>query len=368
MKRIIVVTVLLAMLMSGCSMLIPAIQQEKENEARQSTADMLAQALALSDAGNYEEAILLYEAVIAIEPNNYEAGYGLGHAYRKTGRTGDAIEALKNAVQHSGNDKQALYELGYAYLDAGEYQKAREVVRTEPVGDDMAPEVAVLLVLSYSAEGDYDRAVSLFDNKSVQDYLLSMGDGDVLYFGQFNAAGQKHGKGVGIYNRGQYVYYGEYKNGLRSGHGVWLRGIRLDDETGLVKNGDSKRQVTYYDGAWENDKPNGYGENYVIYPNEGGLVAKRSGNYTNGYEDGEMTVSFDDHIAPYVAKMGVRELNGKKYKPKEGPAQYYYAMCKTHNGSCEGNWTLKEYQVDAQWGVVPWGVQKVADPNAAKAE
>lgn len=50
---------------------------------------------------------------------------------------------------------EGMYELGYAYLDAGEYSNARDAVRMEKTGDDMAPEVAILLVLSYAAEGDY---------------------------------------------------------------------------------------------------------------------------------------------------------------------------------------------------------------------
>ena len=368
MKRILIVAVIMAMLMSGCSVMMSTMEQ---GATQPTVEEMLAQALQLSNAGNYEEAILLYEAIIEIEPNNYEAGYGLGHAYRSVGRTMDAISILKKAAKLSTDDKRAMYELGYAYLDAGEYSNARDAVRMEKTGDDMAPEVAILLVLSYAAEGSYDTAVSFFENKSVQDYFMSMNENKVIYFGPYNAAGQMHGKGVGIYDRGQYIYCGEYKNGIRSGHGVWLDGIRIDDETGLPKNGlpDKKDAYDYYEGAWENDKPNGYGEYHVIYPKEGNLSATRSGNYPDGYENGEMTVSFADHAAPYTSDMGVRRLMGDKYKYKDDTyTYYYYAMCETHKGQCSGNWALKEYQLDAQWGVVPWGTTKVVDPNAAPAE
>lgn len=369
MRRILIAVVITAMLMSGCSAMMSAMGQ---GEKQPTVEEMLSQALELSNAGNYEEAILLYETVIEIEPNNYEAGYGLGHAYRSTGRTTDAISILEKTAKLSTDDKRAMYELGYSYLDAGEYQKARDTVKSEKTGNDMAPEVAILLVLSYSAEGDYDMAVSFFDNKSVQDYFMSMSENNVLYFGPYNAAGQMHGKGVGIYDRGQYIYCGEYKNGLRSGHGVWLKGIRLDEETGLPKNGtsdskpDSKMSYTYFEGAWENDKPNGYGENHLIYPQEGDLSVTRSGNYTDGYENGEMAVSWGECTATYVSDMGVRELLDKTYEPKDGPKQYYYAICSVHKGG--DGWTLKEYQLDAKWGVMPWGATKVTDPNAAAAE
>ena len=366
MKRILIVAVIMATLMSGCSVMMSTMEQ---GATQPTVEEMLAQALQLSNAGNYEEAILLYEAIIEIEPNNYEAGYGLGHAYRSVGRTMDAISILKKAAKLSADDKRAMYELGYAYLDAGEYSNARDAVRMEKTGDDMAPEVAILLVLSYAAEGSYDTAVSFFENKSVQDYFMSMNENKVIYFGPYNAAGQMHGKGVGIYDRGQYIYCGEYKNGQKSGHGVWLNGIRIDDETGLPKNGlpDKKDAYDYYEGAWENDKPNGYGEYHVIYPKEGNLSATRSGNYTDGYENGEMTVYWADHSATYTSNMGVRVLIDKTYKPKDGPTQYYYTICSVHK-KCGDGWTLKEYQLDAQWGVVPWGTMKVVDPNAAPAE
>ena len=80
-------------------------------------------------------------------------------------------------------------------------------------------------------------------------------------------------------------------------------------------------------------------------------------------------MSFADHAAPYTSDMGVRRVMGDKYKYKDDTyTYYYYAMCETHKGQCSGNWALKEYQLDAQWGVVPWGTTKVVDPNAAPAE
>ena len=126
MKRILIVAVIMAMLMSGCSVMMSTMEQ---GATQPTVEEMLAQALQLCNAGNYEEAILLYEAIIEIEPNNYEAGYGLGHAYRSVGRTMDAISILKKAAKLSTDDKRAMYELGYAYLDAGEYSNARDVVR-----------------------------------------------------------------------------------------------------------------------------------------------------------------------------------------------------------------------------------------------
>ena len=343
MKKLIAVIVLAALLMSGCSALLPMQQQAEEQPT---VEDMLAQALTLSDAGNYEEAILLYEAVIEIEPNNYEAGYGLGHAYRRTGRTADAIEVLKNTSKLSEEDKRALYELGYAYLDAGRYADARDVVSSEPTGADMAPEVGVLLVLSYSAEGEYERAVELLQDSSVRKIFSRFIGDDVLYFGKFDENGRKTGRGIGVYSGGEYIYCGEYKNDVRSGHGIWLVGKSSEGNN-----------ITYYEGEWANDMPNGYGEFYLCYIDQG-LNVVRSGNYTDGLENGNMTVSFDDHAASYTSKNGVRALTGDEYSAEGSETAYYYAICKTHDGQCEGNWVIWEHQVGIRWGIEPWGKRK----------
>ena len=60
MKRILIVAVIMAMLMSGCSVMMSTMEQ---GATQPTVEEMLAQALQLSNAGNYEEAILLYEAV-----------------------------------------------------------------------------------------------------------------------------------------------------------------------------------------------------------------------------------------------------------------------------------------------------------------
>ena len=57
MKRILIVAVIMAMLMSGCSVMMSTMEQ---GATQPTVEEMLAQALQLSNAGNYEEAILLY--------------------------------------------------------------------------------------------------------------------------------------------------------------------------------------------------------------------------------------------------------------------------------------------------------------------
>ncbi|MDE7248738.1 MAG: hypothetical protein K2N82_02410 [Lachnospiraceae bacterium] len=44
---------------------------------------------------------------------------------------------------------------------------------------------------------------------------------DFYYYGERNAAGQPEGKGIAVYADNQY-YYGDWKNGVRSGGGTWI--------------------------------------------------------------------------------------------------------------------------------------------------
>ena len=143
MKRILIVAVIMAMLMSGCSVMMSTMEQ---GATQPTVEEMLAQALQLCNAGNYEEAILLYEAIIEIEPNNYEAGYGLGHAYRSVGRTMDAISILKKAAKLSTDDKRAMYELFHtkigvklcSMVGGGVSRNLWNFFRTAPAGTGQA--------------------------------------------------------------------------------------------------------------------------------------------------------------------------------------------------------------------------------------
>ena len=75
--------VIMALLMSGC---IAAVQETEPGAAQPTVEELLADALKYYNAGNYEEAILLYETVIEIEPRNFDATIGLGRSFRRPWR------------------------------------------------------------------------------------------------------------------------------------------------------------------------------------------------------------------------------------------------------------------------------------------
>ena len=89
-----------------------------------------------------------------------------------------------------------------------------------------------------------------------------------------SAGGAMNGKGVGVYH-GNYVYFGDYVNGQRSGNGMWITAY-----------GGVDHDVTYQDvfeGRWANDKPNGNGKwvrtrNYT----RSGITATYTGTLADG--------------------------------------------------------------------------------------
>ena len=68
---------------------------------------------------------------------------------------------------------------------------------------------------------------------------------DVVYCGNFNKDGQLDGKNILVFKNKEVVYFGEYKDGLRSGEGKEYRAGDL-----------------YYSGSWKNDMKDGRGTMY----------------------------------------------------------------------------------------------------------
>ena len=339
MRRIWIAVVIVALLMSGCSAVLSAVMQP-------SVEELLEQALECYDAGNYEEAILIYTTVIEIEPRNFDAAMGLGRSYRGAGNNAEALEALKTAYDINDSAETA-YELGCAYIANGQFAEAESFASGLWTSGKGGNKTGTVLLLSLAAQGKTDDVLELLQSGKLFPFVGKEWRDGLLYMGGYDEEGRCSGYGVGLYSEGSLyvgIYCGEYKQGVRCGQGTWY---------------DREHQgKAYYTGEWADDAPNGYGEYHIRYRDDT-FFATRSGNYTDGYENGEMTVSSEDHVASYVSKMGIRQLTGEEYKYEDSPVTwYFYAICKTHDGQCNGNWVIGGKQVNAQWGVVPWGATK----------
>jgi tetratricopeptide (TPR) repeat protein len=93
---------------------------------RSSTADDYVEAQKLLQAGEYEDAIDLFEEVLEDEPGNADVLNYLGYSHRKLGETDEALDyylaALRSQPEHVGANEY----LGELYLEMGDVAKAEE--------------------------------------------------------------------------------------------------------------------------------------------------------------------------------------------------------------------------------------------------
>lgn len=112
------------------------------------------------------------------------------------------------------------------------------------------------------------------------------GTKDFYYYGDTDGNGQPNGTGIAVYADNQY-YYGEWRNGVRSGTGTWMH---YHIHTTANKND----LYTYhqYTGSWKNDLPDGEGSEHYDYVVEMlkenvGYNNNLIGSYSKGLIDGE---------------------------------------------------------------------------------
>ena len=102
-----------------------------------------------------------------------------------------------------------------------------------------------------------------------------------------------------------YFYYGEYVNGERVGQGKAFYGVDLNT-----------CEYELFEGTWDNDKPNGYGVSgdYNCYYEDSNeyTSTEKSGNFIDGYADGEINVTLTSSegytvAGTFTATMGEAE-------------------------------------------------------------
>ena len=101
------------------------------------------------------------------------------------------------------------------------------------------------------------------------------------------------GTGIGVHcqNGGYGFYVGQYVNGKREGNGVFFYNTNVDEPMGYL--------YYSYRGEWKNDLPNGNGQIIEPYYNdniEEWYIVLRSGTFLNGYEHGEMMMTYGHYV------------------------------------------------------------------------
>ena len=127
---------------------------------------------------------------------------------------------------------------------------------------------------------------------------------DFYYYGERNAAGQPEGKGIAVYADNQY-YYGEWKNGVRSGNGTWVH-YHIHNTI----NKEDPYLYHQYTGSWAEDLPEGEGSEHYDY--EAALLKENTiyntnliGSYSQGLVHG------DFYLTTFYAEDEYREWNAQ---------------------------------------------------------
>ena len=121
------------------------------------------------------------------------------------------------------------------------------------------------------------------------------GKNKFYYYGSVDRLGRPSGKGLAVYEDNNY-YFGDWKEGLRHGKGMWLEVAIYTEENenqnlGLIEHS--------YNGEWSRDLPNGQGQEHFSYNydilTEGTIdnmkcIANVIGGFKNGYYHGEMYI------------------------------------------------------------------------------
>lgn len=125
------------------------------------------------------------------------------------------------------------------------------------------------------------------------------GTNKFYYYGSVDRLGRPSGQGLAVYEDNTY-YYGEWKDGLRHGNGMWLEVAIYTEENKKENLGVVEHS---YNGQWSKDFPNGEGQEHFTYDYEileedvvknYNAIANVIGNFKNGYYHGEMYIMTTD--------------------------------------------------------------------------
>ena len=156
--------------------------QNTSAQIKQETAvgeNLAEKARRLYAAGDYEEAIKVYEALAVREPRSVTVFINLGVAYAKTGQLSLAANAYQRALEIDAKSLPALINLGVAEFKGGRFQEVIKPLETALQIDPSNRQAQTLLAMSHFSLSQFESAARYFEplfkgepaNTTVQ-YLL----------------------------------------------------------------------------------------------------------------------------------------------------------------------------------------------------
>ncbi len=302
-----------------------ALEHEENNEQIKSAIVKAYMSMA-EGYGEGDEALLCYQNALAVNPNNKTAYWSIANIYENRGDEDTMLEVLHKGFDDTGdesmNAKVFAVEEERARIQAEEEARIAEEEARRAEEEARAAKLDPLKELFIAK--DYD---AIKDKLREEEYVAFSDEviGDNSYYvGDYDTDGKREGYGIAVYENG-YYYYGEYHDDKRSGHGVLMRASYSDS---------SSIGSFIFEGEWSDDKPNGNGTAKSSYFKDkisaNDFATKEiSGNYTDGLEDGTMTLvgttrSGAKRTFKYTAKDGIAAKSSKEDSGVKG--QYIIAQ------------------------------------------
>ena len=101
-----------------------SVKRYQENVKSLETAEMIREANALVNAGNFRKALDIMNVAVGMEPKNPDAYVMRGFVYRKMGKNGEALKDLNKAIELKPQLGGAYFERGLVNSRIGEKEKA----------------------------------------------------------------------------------------------------------------------------------------------------------------------------------------------------------------------------------------------------
>lgn len=233
---------------------------------------------------NYTECLTVYDRLLELDEQNSQVLEGLGNCLT------EYIDALIDTKNYA--EAKTLIEKYKGYplnVDFDTYlSEITELERIEmEIVSYMNKVYELMLVEDYIALGE------LFYSEETESFV-DLIDDRYIYFPQ------NEKKGTGVY---KYIdingeenicfYYGEYLGEIRTGKGTLFGNC-----------GDCQQGICIFKGDWNDDAPNGYGEEQVSHDN-GDNYAITSGMLIDGIWDGEIQRTMGHFDMPFTVVDGI---------------------------------------------------------------
>lgn len=140
---------------------LPAEKQATslDSEENQKVKNLYEKGLKLYYERNFEEALSLFNQILILEPQNYQALNSKGATYAFQGRYSEGISLIQQALQIKPEFIYAHFNLGLAYELAGNYEKSIEAYKEAIQLDEKDVWSYYGIASIYGRKGDVEKVI-----------------------------------------------------------------------------------------------------------------------------------------------------------------------------------------------------------------